>query len=65
MRRTKLLLATAALALGAQAANAQSCSARSGDEIIAACDAAFIGDGIISLSARGWCYLLNATCVLS
>lgn len=64
MTRIKLLLAAASLAVGAQAVNAQSCSDRTGDEIIAACDAAFAGNGVIALSARGWCYLLNASCVL-
>lgn len=62
MKRMKLLLAAAAIAAGAQAAHAQSCT-KSGDEIIASCDAAFSGDGLFTISARGWCYLFNAvTC---
>lgn len=62
MKRTKLFLAAVALAAVAQAANAQSCT-RSVDDVIVRCDAAFGGDGLLTSSARGWCYLFNlATC---
>ena len=60
MTSTKLLLTAAALAASGQAVRAQSCVSRSGDEIIASCDAAFAGSGIFITSARGWCYLINA-----
>ncbi len=59
MTRTKLLLAAGALAVNANLARAQSCD-RDGDAIIASCDAAFGGAGLLITSARGWCYLLNA-----
>jgi hypothetical protein len=62
MKPMKLLLAAAALAAGAQSAHAQSCT-KSTDDIITSCDAAFSGGGLLTTSARGWCYLFNlATC---
>ena len=62
MKRMKLLLMAAALAAAAQTARAQSCD-KSADDIIASCDSAFSGVGILTTSARGWCYLFNlATC---
>lgn len=60
MSRTRLLLAAGALIAGASAAHAQSCGGRSIDEIIASCDDAFGGYGLLITSARGWCYLLNS-----
>lgn len=64
MTRTKLL-AIAVAALTAQAAHAQSCSGgRTYDQVIADCDTAFPGIGLIT-SARGWCYLIGgATCLI-
>ena len=63
MIRTKLILAAAAVA-GVQAAHAQTCGSRSLDEIIASCDAAFPGYNPITVSARGWCYIINgASCL--
>lgn len=59
MIHTRLLLVAAALAGSAEIAHAGSCS-RSGDEIIASCDAALGGSGLLMTTARGWCYLLNA-----
>ena len=60
MTPTKLVLGAATILAAAHAARAQSCGQRSGDDIIASCDAAFPGSGILSMSARGWCYLINA-----
>ena len=63
MTRTRLL--ALALALGtAQAAHAEACSGgRTYDQVIADCDTAFPGFGLI-MSARGWCYIIGAaTCV--
>jgi hypothetical protein len=62
MLRTKLLLAAALIAAGSQTASAQKC--RTVDEIIASCDAAFPVGGLITLSARGWCYMIGLSCVL-
>jgi hypothetical protein len=62
MIRIKLLVAAALLAATAQAAQAQQC--RPLDDIITACDAAFPVGGLLTLSARGWCYLIGASCVL-
>ena len=63
MTRTTLLAIVLAAAT-AQAAHAQRCSGgRSYDQIIADCDTAFPGYGLI-MSARGWCYIIGAgTCV--
>ena len=60
MTSTKLLLTAAVLAASGQVVRAQSCGSRTGDEIIASCDAAFAGSGILITAARGWCYLVNA-----
>jgi hypothetical protein len=59
---TKLILAAALLAVSSQAARAQRC--RTVDEVIASCDAAFSGTGVLSVSGRGWCYLIGMSCVL-
>jgi hypothetical protein len=65
MTRWKLMLAMTALALTATTARADSCSGRSIEEIVAACDAAFDGGGLLFMSARGWCYMMNgARCAL-
>jgi hypothetical protein len=56
----KLLLTAAVLAASGHAVRAQGCGSRSGDEIIASCDAAFAGSGLLITAARGWCYLVNA-----
>ena len=62
MKPMKLLLAAVALAAGARTAQAQSCT-KSTEDIIESCDAAFSGGGVLTSSARGWCYLFNlATC---
>lgn len=61
MIRTKLLLAAALIAAGSQTAHAQRC--RTLDEIITACDAAFPVGGLLTLSARGWCYMIGMSCV--
>ena len=58
MKRIKLLLGASAIAITAQAAQAQSCT-KSTDDIIVSCDAAFSGGGLLTSSARGWCYLFN------
>ena len=60
MTSTKLLFAALALGASGRAMQAQACKERTGDEIIASCDAAFDGSGIFITSARGWCYLINA-----
>lgn len=62
MIRMKLIVAAALLAATAQTAQAQRC--RTLDEIITACDAAFPVGGLLTLSARGWCYMIGASCVL-
>ena len=65
MTSTKLLLTAAAFAASGHVVRAQSCGSRSGDDIIASCDAAFAGSGILITAARGWCYLFNAaSCAL-
>lgn len=64
MTRTKLLLAATMVATTARAVHAQSCT-RTLEQVITTCDVAFSGSGLISLSARGWCYLINtASCTL-
>jgi hypothetical protein len=60
MTRWKLMLATTAVALTATSARADGCSGRTIDQIITACDAAFDGGGVLFMSARGWCYMINA-----
>jgi hypothetical protein len=58
----KLMLAAALIAVGARTAQAQRC--RTLDQIIAACDEAFPVGGLLTLSARGWCYMIGASCIL-
>lgn len=60
MTRNKLVLAMVAVSTTATAARAQGCAGRPIEEVVASCDAAFDGDSLLTLSARGWCYLINA-----
>jgi hypothetical protein len=65
MTRNKLLLAMVAVSAAAHPARAQSCAGRAIEEVVAACDSAFEGGGLIFMSARGWCYMINgARCAL-
>ena len=65
MTRTNLLLAMVAVAAAAPAARADSCAGRAIEDVVAACDAAFDGGGLLFMSARGWCYMINgARCAL-
>ena len=59
---TKLMLAAALVAVGAQTAPAQRC--RSIEQVIADCDAQFPRDNIFLTPVRGWCYILGASCVI-
>jgi hypothetical protein len=64
MTRNKLLLAMVAVSAAATTARAD-CAGRPIEQVVAACDAAFDGDSLITLSARGWCYIINgARCAL-
>ncbi|MFL5563311.1 MAG: hypothetical protein ACJ79K_17740 [Gemmatimonadaceae bacterium] len=58
----KLILAAALVAASSEAASAQRC--RTLDQVLASCDAAFSGNNPIVVSERGWCYLLELSCVL-
>lgn len=65
MTRNNLLLALVVASAAATPAHAGSCASRALQEVVATCDAAFDGDGLIIMSARGWCYILNgARCAL-